>query len=147
MSRSKSVGVVVFQLGGPDSLDAVEPFLYNLFCDPEIIDFPLARVARPTLAKLISTLRGKKVRHHYERIGGKSPIRALTEAQARALEAALAPHLDARVFVAMRYWKPFTQEAVDALTAFDPQEVVLLPLYPQFSTTTTGSSINEWHRR
>jgi ferrochelatase len=96
---------------------------------------------------LISSLRGKKVRHHYERIGGKSPIRELTARQAEALEAVLRRDLDARVFVAMRYWHPFTAEAIDALNAFSPDHVVLLPLYPQFSTTTTGSSLNEWKRR
>jgi ferrochelatase len=143
----KRIGVVLFQLGGPDSLDAIEPFLYNLFCDPDIIDFPFARIARQPLAKLISTRRAKHVAHHYAEIGGKSPILEFTRRQARALEAELGRVCDARVVVAMRYWHPFTAEAIAQLAAFAPEEVVLLPLYPQYSKTTTGSSINEWNRR
>jgi ferrochelatase len=137
---------VLFQLGGPDSLDAVEPFLYNLFSDPEIIDFPFARLARPTLARLISSRRARKVREHYASIGGKSPIRELTELQAAALERELRKTLDARVFVAMRYWSPLTEETARQVEAFDFCELVLLPLYPQYSKTTTGSSLNEWRR-
>lgn len=142
-----TVGVVLFQLGGPDSPDAIEPFLYNLFCDPEIIDFPLAKVARPLLAKFISKGRAKKVQHHYSQIGGYSPIRELTERQARALEAELRREIDARVFVAMRYWHPFTAEAITRVREAGCDELILLPLYPQYSSTTTGSSLNEWRRR
>jgi ferrochelatase len=138
---------VLFQLGGPDSLQAIEPFLYNLFSDPDIIDFPLARLARPTLARLISSRRAKKVQAHYRSIGGKSPIRELTDRQARALERELAKALDARVFVAMRYWHPLTEEAVRQVEALALRQLVLLPLYPQYSKTTTGSSLNEWVRR
>ena len=83
---SRRVGIVLFQLGGPDTLEAIEPFLYNLFCDPDIIDFPFARIGRKPLAKLISTTRARKVQHHYATIGGGSPIRRNTEQQARALE-------------------------------------------------------------
>ena len=144
---SKKIGVVLFQLGGPDSLDAIEPFLYNLFRDPEIIDFPLAKLARPVLAKLISKGRAKKVRDHYAEIGGRSPIREVTERQAEALEAVLRETLDARVFVAMRYWHPFAKEAVEKVGRAGCDELVLLPLYPQFSSTTSGSSLNEWNRR
>jgi ferrochelatase len=144
---SRRVGIVLFQLGGPDSLEAIEPFLYNLFCDPDIIDFPFARIGRKPLAKLISTTRARKVQHHYMTIGGGSPIRRHTEQQARALEAELQAHgIDARCFVAMRYWHPFTAEAIEQLTAARCDEVVLLPLYPQYSSTTTGSSLNEWRR-
>ena len=143
----KKIGVVLFQLGGPDSLEAIEPFLYNLFCDPDIIDFPFARIARQPLAKLISTRRAKHVADHYAEIGGKSPILEFTRRQARALEAELRREFDARVVIAMRYWRPFTHEAIAELAAHAPQEVVLLPLYPQYSKTTTGSSINEWNRR
>jgi len=143
----RRVGVVLFQLGGPDTLEAIEPFLYNLFCDPDIIDFPFARIGRKTLAKLISTTRASKVRHHYAVIGGGSPIRKFTERQARALEIKLAKAgLDARCFVAMRYWHPFTAETVRELRAAQCNEIVLLPLYPQYSATTTGSSLNEWQR-
>jgi ferrochelatase len=144
---TRRVGIVLFQLGGPDTLEAIEPFLYNLFCDPDIIDFPFARIGRKPLAKLISTTRARKVQHHYATIGGGSPIRRFTERQARALEAELSSAgLDARCFVAMRYWHPFTSEAIEQLRAADCDEVVLLPLYPQYSSTTTGSSLNEWRR-
>jgi ferrochelatase len=144
---TRRVGVVLFQLGGPDTLAAIEPFLYNLFCDPDIIDFPFARIGRKPLAKLISTTRARKVQHHYATIGGGSPIRRFTERQARALETELTNHgLDARCFVAMRYWHPFTSEAIAELQAAQCDEVVLLPLYPQYSSTTTGSSLNEWQR-
>src|SRR5215470_4913786 len=115
---SRRVGVVLFQLGGPDTLEAIEPFLFNLFCDPDIIDFPFARIGRKPLAKLISTTRAKKVRHHYSVIGGGSPIRRFTERQAQALEHTLNESgVDARCFVAMRYWHPFTAEAVARLRA------------------------------
>jgi len=141
------LGVVLFQLGGPDSLESIEPFLYNLFCDPDIIDFPFARIARQPLAKLISTTRARHVQHHYAEIGGRSPILVHTVRQAEALEAALRVDWDARVVVAMRYWHPFTAEAIALLERHRPEEVVLLPLYPQYSQTTTGSSLNEWWRR
>jgi ferrochelatase len=146
MTQSK-LGVVLFQLGGPDSPEAIEPFLYNLFCDPDIIDFPFARIARQPLAKLISTRRAKHVAHHYAEIGGKSPILEFTQRQARALERELRRDLDARVVVAMRYWHPFTEAAIKQMAAHAPGELVLLPLYPQYSKTTTGSSLNEWNRR
>jgi len=146
-NTTRRVGVVLFQLGGPDTLAAIEPFLYNLFCDPDIIDFPFARLGRKPLAKLISTTRARKVQHHYATIGGGSPIRRFTERQAQALETELESHgLHARCFVAMRYWHPFTAEAVARLEAARCDEVVLLPLYPQYSSTTTGSSLNEWRR-
>jgi len=146
--KANRLGVVLFQLGGPDTLEAIEPFLYNLFCDPDIIDFPFARLGRKPLAKLISSTRANKVRHHYATIGGGSPIRRNTERQAQALAAELqARGFDARCFVAMRYWHPFTAEAVAALEQTHCDEIVLLPLYPQYSSTTTGSSLNEWNRR
>ena len=139
--------MVLFQLGGPDTLEAIEPFLYNLFCDPDIIDFPFARIGRKPLAKLISTARARKVEHHYSVIGGGSPIRKHTEAQARALEERLREAgIDATCVVAMRYWHPFTREAIAQLEAAGVEEIVLLPLYPQYSVTTTGSSLNEWRR-
>jgi protoporphyrin/coproporphyrin ferrochelatase len=145
MSSNKT-GVVLFQLGGPDSLEAIEPFLYNLFCDPDIIDFPFAKLARKPLAKLISTSRAKHVAHHYAEIGGKSPILDFTRKQAVALEGELRRDLDARVVIAMRYWHPLTEAAVAEMAAFGADEIVLLPLYPQYSKTTTGSSLNEWKR-
>ncbi len=144
---TRRVGVVLFQLGGPDTPEAIQPFLFNLFCDPDIIDFPFARIGRKPLAKLISTTRAKKVQHHYAAIGGASPIRRFTEQQARVLQQKLTFNgMDARCFVAMRYWHPFTREAVEQLRAAECDEVVLLPLYPHYSSTTTGSSLNEWRR-
>src|SRR5689334_4074704 len=145
--EGKRLGIVLFQLGGPDSLEAIEPFLYNLFCDPDIIDFPFARLARQPLARLISSSRARHVRHHYDEIGGRSPILEFTRRQAQALEAELQRDYDARVVVAMRYWHPFTSQAISELETYAPEEVVLLPLYPQYSRTTTGSSLNEWNRR
>ncbi len=141
------VAVVLFQLGGPDSPQAIEPFLYNLFSDPDIIDFPFARLARPVMARLIASRRARKVQEHYAHIGGYSPLRELTERQAAALEADLNRSLDARVFVAMRYWHPLTEEAVRQVIEGNFEDLVLLPLYPQYSSTTTGSSLNEWNRQ
>ncbi len=147
LNRTRRLGVVLFQLGGPDSLAAIEPFLFNLFCDPDIIDFPFARIGRKALAKLISTTRARKVQHHYSVIGGGSPIRRHTERQAVALENELARRgIEARCFVAMRYWHPFTSEAIAQLLAAQCDQVILLPLYPQYSSTTRGSSLNEWRR-
>ncbi len=146
MTEKKKIAVVLFQLGGPDSPAAVEPFLYNLFCDPDIIDFFGAWFARRPLARWIARNRAGVVREHYDAIGGQSPIRVLTERQARALEAALAPHCNARCFIAMRYWNPLTEEAAREVNAFGAQEIVLLPLYPQYSFATTSSSLKEWNR-
>jgi protoporphyrin/coproporphyrin ferrochelatase len=146
MGPSKNFAVILFQLGGPETLDAVEPFLYNLFCDPDIINFPGSFLARKPLAKLISTRRSKNVAKHYAEIGGGSPIRRLTEQQARALEAALRPRINARTIVAMRYWHPDTCEAIAFLERAPFDELVLLPLYPHYSFATTGSSLKEWNR-
>jgi ferrochelatase len=142
----KKIGVVLFQLGGPDRPEAVEPFLYQLFRDPDIINFPLAFLARKPLAKLISITRARIVSEHYQAIGGASPIRALTERQARALADSLQPHADATVVVAMRYWHPFTSEAIALLNGRAFDELILLPLYPQYSFATTRSSLKEWNR-
>ncbi|HTZ99407.1 MAG TPA: ferrochelatase [Candidatus Aquilonibacter sp.] len=146
MPETKSIAVVLFQLGGPDSQEAVEPFLYNLFSDPDIINFPGSFLARKTLAKWISSRRSKTVRVKYAEIGGGSPIRRLTEQQGHALEAALRPHIPARVIVAMRYWHPDTMEAIAQLESGPYDELVLLPLYPHYSFATTGSSLKEWDR-
>ncbi len=146
MAARKKVGVVLFQLGGPDRLEAVEPFLYNLFCDPEIINFMGASVARKPLAKLIASRRADVVREHYAAIGGGSPIVELTNRQADALATALSPEIDARVAVAMRYWHPLTEEAIAKLHGDQLEHLVLLPLYPHYSFATTGSSLKEWQR-
>ena len=141
MSR---IAVVVFNLGGPDRPEAVRPFLFNLFNDPAIIGAP--GPIRWLLAKLISTRRAPVAREIYEHLGGASPLLANTEAQARALEAALTDLGDVRAFIAMRYWHPLTEQTVSDVMAYGPERVVLLPLYPQFSTTTTGSSLAAWER-
>jgi ferrochelatase len=146
MTEKKKVSVVLFQLGGPDTPEAVEPFLYNLFCDPDIINFFGAWFARRPLARYIARSRADVVREHYNAIGGHSPIRLLTERQARALEKALAPQFDARCFIAMRYWNPLTAVAAAQVNAAGAAELVLLPMYPQYSFATTSSSLKEWSK-
>lgn len=140
------IGVVLLQLGGPDSLEAVEPFLYNLFCDPDIIDLPGAFLFRRRLARFISTRRGPKVQEIYRKMGGRSPILRLTTRQAAALERALAPDLPVKTYIAMRYWHPLTDATVDQIVKDGIRRVVLLPLYPHYSKSTTGSSVREWER-
>ncbi|HUI11007.1 MAG TPA: ferrochelatase [Bacteroidota bacterium] len=140
------LGVVLLQLGGPDSQEAVEPFLFNLFADPDIIDLPLAFLFRRRLAAVIARRRAPRVAAYYARIGGRSPILKLTRRQAAALERALSRDVDARVVIAMRYWHPDTAEALESLLAAGCRRVVLLPLYPHYSKTTTGSSVREWER-
>lgn len=145
---SERVGVVLLNLGGPDSLEAVEPFLFNLFNDPEIINFPFSFLFRKRLARLISSKRHPRVQEQYKEIGGKSPLRELTEVQAALLEKRLIGlGVDAKVYLAMRYWKPFTEDAIAEIERDKVDRVVLLPLYPQFSKSTTGSSIKEWDRQ
>jgi ferrochelatase len=132
--------VVLMNLGGPDSPQAVRPFLYNLFSDPAIIALPA--VLRLPLAWLIARQRFRVAAEIYAHLGGASPILANTEAQARALEAALGD--GTRCFIAMRYWHPMTTAAVAAVKEWAPDEIVCLPLYPQYSTTTTRSSLTAW---
>jgi ferrochelatase len=146
MNTSQPVGVVLLQLGGPDSLESVQPFLYNLFCDPDIIDLPFAFLFRKRLAKYISEKRAPKVQELYKTIGGKSPILEFTNRQAKALESVLQKTLNAKVYVAMRYWHPMTEEVVERVYRDGAERVVLLPLYPHYSRSTTGSSVNEWNR-
>lgn len=140
------LGVVLLQLGGPDSLDNVEPFLNNLFCDPDIIDLPFAFLFRRPLARFISSRRAPKVQEFYKRIGRKSPILKLTRRQAVALERELSRHIPVKVYIAMRYWHPMTESVVEQIRRDGIKKVVLLPLYPHYSKTTTGSSVNEWKR-
>ncbi|HYL61590.1 MAG TPA: ferrochelatase [Candidatus Methylomirabilis sp.] len=143
----KRVGIVLFQLGGPDSLEAVEPFLRNLFLDPDIIPMGPLGFLRGPLAKLIARRRSVPVRGKYAEIGGRSPIGTLTERQRAALVEAVAGEIDAAAVVAMRYWHPLTEEAVATLRSAGPlDELVLLPLYPHFSYATTLSSLKEWRR-
>jgi ferrochelatase len=147
LAKKKKIGIVMFQLGGPDSLDAVEPFLLNLFLDPDIIPMgPLGFLRRP-LAKLISSRRSVPVRGKYAEIGGRSPIGTLTDRQRGALVETLSSEIDPVAVIAMRYWHPLTAEAVESLRKAAPlDEIVLLPLYPQFSYATTLSSLKEWRR-
>jgi protoporphyrin/coproporphyrin ferrochelatase len=147
MAGKKRVGIVLFQLGGPDSLQAVEPFLLNLFLDPDIIPMgPLGFLRRP-LAKLISSRRSIPVAGKYTEIGRRSPIGLLTERQRVRLVEAVSPYIDPVAVTAMRYWHPMTAEAVEALRKAGPlDEIVLLPLYPHFSYATTLSSLKEWRR-
>lgn len=144
---NESVGVVLLNLGGPDTLDAIEPFLNNLFNDVDIIDFPGSFLIRRWLAKQISTRRAPKVAEQYKKIGGGSPLKAHTLRQAEFLEAELNGHFPTKVYTAMRYWTPFTQDALDAIERDGINRVVLLPLYPQFSKATTESSLKEWKRQ
>ena len=139
------LAVVLFNLGGPDSPEAVEPFLRNLFSDPAIIALP--GIIRKPLARLIARRRAPIAREIYAQIGGRSPIVEETQAQARALEEALATRgCEARAFIAMRCWHPFSDGAALAVKNWAPDRIVLLPLYPQFSTTTTASSLADWER-
>jgi protoporphyrin/coproporphyrin ferrochelatase len=137
--------IVLFNLGGPDNLDAVKPFLFNLFNDKAIIGLP--QPLRYLVAKLISTRRAPFAKDIYSQMGGKSPILELTNQQAQALEKELLPTGEYKVFVAMRYWKPFTKDVVDQVKDYNPDKVILLPLYPQYSTTTSGSSFKEWYKQ
>ncbi len=138
------LAVVLFNLGGPDRLESVKPFLFNLFNDPSIIGAP--RPIRWLLARWITARRAPVAREIYAKIGGKSPLLENTGEQAAALENLLGKRRDAKVFVAMRYWHPMSDEVAAAVRAFDPDEIVLLPLYPQFSTTTSGSSLDDWQQ-
>ena len=134
------LGVLLLNLGGPDKLEDVRPFLYNLFSDPELIRLPSPLLQVP-LAWLISTLRFKKSQRNYKKIGGYSPLRQITEAQAEALRSQLQLNGHAvNVYIGMRYWHPFSEEAIAQIKKDKIEELVILPLYPQFSISTTGSS-------
>lgn len=138
--------VVLFNLGGPDRPAAVEPFLFNLFFDPAIIRLPAP--LRWLIARLVSRRRAPVAREIYRELGGGSPLLKNTEAQAKALTAALEARGlgPVKVFIAMRYWHPRARETAREAAAYAPERVILLPLYPQYSTTTTASSLREWRR-
>jgi ferrochelatase len=147
LAGKKRVGIVLFQLGGPDSLAAVEPFLLNLFLDPDIIPLGPFGLLRGPIARLISSRRSKPVAERYAEIGRRSPIATLTERQRIRLVEALSPYIEPVAVTAMRYWHPFTSEAVAALKNSGPlDEIALLPLYPHYSYATTLSSLKEWRR-
>lgn len=144
--KGRRIAVVLFNLGGPDDQASVKPFLFNLFNDPAIIGLP--GLVRTPLAKLISSRRETSAQANYALMGGGSPLLAETRKQADALQANLTKRLpqdEVRAFVAMRYWHPLTEETAADVAAWGPDEVVLLPLYPQFSTTTTQSSLKRWN--
>ncbi len=147
-NKSGRIAVELFNLGGPDCLAAVRPFLFNLFFDPAIINLP--SFLRAPLAAFIAWRRAPVARAIYAEIGGASPLLELTEKQAAALEktlkAARPTDREIKVFIAMRYWRPMSNETARAVKDYDPGRVLLLPLYPQFSTTTTASSVNDWRR-
>jgi len=140
----KKIAVVLLNMGGPDSLETIQPFLNNLFKDPDIFKIPFGQ---KLFAKVISKLRTKKVVEQYKQIGNKSPQNEHTENQRKMLEDSLRnAGFNADVLIAMRYWKPLTDETVNKISKSDYDKIILLPLYPHFSSVTTGSSFNEWWR-
>ena len=136
--------VILFNLGGPDKLDSVEPFLFNLFNDPAIISIP--SFLRYPLAKFISKRRAPIAKNIYREIGNKSPILELTQDQAKSLENNLLEKGDYKCFIVMRCWRPRASDVIKKVREYNPEEIILLPLYPQFSASTSGSSINEWNK-
>jgi len=136
--------VIIFNLGGPDEQKAVKPFLFNLFYDPAIIRLPKA--PRWLVAKMISNLRARKAKKIYKQIGGKSPILEQTARQAEALENLLKDKGEYKLFTCMRYWHPMSDIVVKNVKNYAPERIILLPLYPQYSTTTTQSSFDDWER-
>lgn len=147
MSPKKKVAVVLFNLGGPDSLKAVKPFLFNLFYDPAII--ALKNPLRWLAAKYLSGKRAAVAREIYGKIGGKSPLLELSQDQATALEQTLneGPETQFKCFVTMRYWHPFSKDVVKKVRDYNPDQIILLPLYPHYSITTVGSSLIDWDRQ
>jgi ferrochelatase len=144
---ARRVAVVLFNLGGPDAPESVRPFLVNLFSDPAILRVP--GFVRPWLAKLIAWRRTKPAQENYAVLGGKSPLRELTEEQGRSLEAVLRardPGTEWRSFVAMRYWHPMSDEAVSAVQSWGADEVLLVPLYPQYAAATTATAADQAFR-
>jgi len=138
--------VLLLNLGGPDSLDAVEPFLYNLFRDPDVIDYPVGRWIRNRIAASIARKRTPMVQDYYRLIGGKSPILDYTKNQARLLEQALKPHGVFTCLIGMRYWHPMIDTAVNTALGIAARRCIVLPLYPQYSLATTGSAFTEVRR-
>lgn len=143
---AKRIAVVLCNLGGPDNLESVGPFLFNLFYDKAIIRLP--NPLRWVVAKKIAGAREKEAKEIYKLLGGKSPILENTQAQANALEQALNEGRDAeyKVFIAMRYWKPMTYDTAIEVKRYNPDDIIVLPLYPQYSTTTTQSSLDVWNK-
>jgi len=137
--------VILFNLGGPDKIDNVEPFLFNLFNDPAILNLPT--ILRYPLAKLISNRRAPVAKKIYEELGGSSPILKLTKEQSEALETKLnqaQTDSEYKCFIVMRCWNPRANDVIKEVQSFNPEEIILMPLYPQYSAATSGSSIKEW---
>ncbi|MDE2517752.1 MAG: ferrochelatase, partial [Rhodospirillales bacterium] len=144
-ARRSRLAVVLFNLGGPDRPEAIYPFLRNLFSDPAILRVPF--FVRPILARIIARARREPATANYALLGGRSPLLGLTQKQADALQARLAaedPDREVRCFIAMRYWHPFAADVAREIAAWAPEHVLLVPLYPHYSTTTTGSSLTDW---
>ena len=138
--------VILFNLGGPDKLENVEPFLFNLFNDPAILNLPT--FFRYPLAKLISKRRTPIAKKIYEELGGSSPILKLTKDQSDSLEKSLNKNEkknEYKCFVVMRCWHPRADEVIKNVKSYNPEEIILMPLYPQYSAATSGSSIKEWN--
>ena len=137
--------VILFNLGGPDKLDNVEPFLFNLFNDPAILNLP--SLLRYPLAKIIANRRASTAKKIYQELGGSSPILKLTQEQSSALEIKLNKDDSIskyKCFIVMRCWHPRAENVLKEVINYGPDEVILMPLYPQYSAATSGSSINEW---
>jgi len=142
ISKQSKTAIVLFNLGGPNSLQAVQPFLFNLFFDKAILRVPLP--IRWMLARLISKKRAPVAQEIYKQLGGKSPILENTKAQADAIRERLQHSGNVEIFICMRYWHPMSEETVRRVKEYQPDHIILLPLYPQFSTTTTASSFSDW---
>ncbi len=152
VEQGDTIGVVLFHLGGPDAVDSVGPFLFNRFMDPVLLDLPGGGLMRPWLSRIIASIRAKSVRKEYEAIGGGSPVKRLADEQAESLEALLndrysrAAGVAFRAYVTMRYWHPFGEETARQMRQDGINKVVLVPLFPQYSKTTTGSALAYWWR-
>ncbi|MCE2687417.1 MAG: ferrochelatase [Rickettsiales bacterium] len=144
LNQEDKTAIILFNLGGPDKLSSVQKFLFNLFNDKAIINLP--QPFRFLIATLISTLRNKKSQNIYRQINNKSPLLEITTKQASLIETELNNHGKFKVFVAMRYWHPFSKEVMEKVNHYQPNKIILLPLYPQFSTTTSESSINDFYQ-
>lgn len=141
---SKPVGIVLLNMGGPDSLAAVRPFLYNLFSDRDLIQLPLGSVLQKPFARLISLIRSRKVKENYRDIGGCSPLLQWTRRQAEGIAERLGPEF--RPYVAMRYWQPRAEETLRRMAADGVEEAVVLSMYPHYTGATTGSSFKDFRR-
>jgi len=150
VEEGERVGVVLMNLGGPNALDDVEPFLYNLLMDPALLPLPVGGILRHGLCRALASFRAESVREEYELIGGRSPLTRLTHEQAESLQRYLDEHfgaptgIDFRTYVAMRHWHPFSEEAASQMADDDVDRAVLLPLYPQYSQATSGSALAYW---